>query len=158
MASRERDSRRKGKFIYSIFWCLPPTLFLQEGSLHFQFALGHCASSPAHPRYPCFTSLIALHLRAHWIWKLLRRWPSSASVPYSFSLFFFLKQEKRIPASIVKGTILQHIPLHTVPFTFVLVRNLHLNLSFHLNHEIFTFFTSPVQFIQTYTVNFNMYK
>lgn len=72
--------------------------------------------------------------------------------------FFFFKQEKRIPASIVKGTILQHIPLHTVPFTFVLVRNLHLNLSFHLNHEIFTFFTSPVQFIQTYTVNFNMYK
>ena len=121
------------------------------------------ASSPAHPRYPCFTSPSALHLRAHWIWKLLRRCPSSASVPYSFSLFFFFFFKKgingqRIPASIVKGTILQPISLHTAPFTLVLVRDLHLNLSFHLNHEIYTFFTSPVQFIQTYTVNFNMYK
>lgn len=143
---RERDSRRKGKFIYSIFWCFPPTLFLQEGSLHFQVALGHCASSPAHPRYPCFTSLIALHLRAHWIWKLLRRWPSSASVPYSFSLFF--KTRKKNPCFYCQGDNLTTYPLayctlyfcscQESPLEFFLSLepwNLHI---FHLSCTIYT--------------------
>lgn len=58
MASRERDSRRKGKFIYSIFWCFSPTLFLQEGSLHFHFALGHCDLCIQ----PCSPKISLLHL------------------------------------------------------------------------------------------------
>ena len=83
--AEERDS------LYIVFFgASPPPCFCKNDPCIFILHLATViyASSPAHPRYPCFTSLIALHLRAHWIWKLLRRCPSSASVPYSFSLFF----------------------------------------------------------------------
>ena len=160
MASRERDSRRKGKFTYSIFWCFSSTLFLHEGSLHFHFALGHCdlCTQPSSPKISLLHLTYCLLPQSPLDLKTVEEVPKLCICTILFSLFFFLNKWQRIPASIVKRTVLQPIPLHTAPFTLVLVRDLHLNLSFHLNHEIFTFFTSPVQFTHTYTVNFNMYK
>ena len=163
MASQERDSRRKGKFIYSIFWCFPPpspSVFARRflafsfctWSLWFTHQALLTPNIPASPHPLPFSSELtgfetcwggaqALHLY-HTL----------------FCFFFFFKQGTKNPCFHCQGDNLATYPLHTASFTLVLARDLHLNLSFHLNHEIHTFLTSPMQFIQTYTVSFNMYK
>lgn len=83
---RKRDSRRKGKFIYSIFWCFP-TCFLCKKDLHFQVALWPLCIKPCSPKISLL-HLTHCSFTSESLRKLLWRWPSSASVPCSFSLFF----------------------------------------------------------------------
>ena len=94
-AEKEIAGERESLHI-AFFGAFPPPCFCIKDPCIFILHLATViyASSPPHPRYPCFTSLIAFYLRAHWIWKLLRRCPSSASVPYSFHFFFFKQMTK----------------------------------------------------------------
>lgn len=71
----------------------PNPVFARRILLAFSSCTWPLCIKPCSPKISLLHLTHCLHLRAHWIWKLLWRWPSSASVPYSFSLFF--KTRKR---------------------------------------------------------------
>ena len=113
MASRERDSRRKGKFIYSIFWCFSSTLFLHEGSLHFHFALGHCdlCIQPSSPKISLLHLTHCLLPQSPLDLKTVEEVPKLCICTILFSLFFFFKQKTKNPCFYCQEDSLTTYPL-----------------------------------------------
>lgn len=145
---RERQ-QKKGKVLFSISSRFFPVL--QQRSLHFHFALGHCSLCIKPFSYKiallqatqCPSPQNSLHL------KTIRGGAHTLHGYHTLFQLFIIDQEALL--LFYQGDCLATYPLAFCTLYSCSYRRLHTwTYPFsHLNHEIFMFFTSPVWFIQT---------